>query len=95
MDALKRAWEMMMMPQNQLPPLSLKYYKHLEQKNGCCGEVFLTAFAIYAQCVENLLCNDSLYMASEIDRQWFRDNDNAIPKEIKYNDSEARDIDLE
>ena len=34
-----------------------------------CGEVYLTAFAAYAQCVEGLSCDDDGYKASDDARE--------------------------
>jgi hypothetical protein len=36
-----------------------------------CGEVFITAYAVYAQCAEGLSCEDDLYKARPEDREWF------------------------
>jgi hypothetical protein len=71
MDAVKRGMEMLYTPQNQLPPLAYEYARSLCQKIGMCGEVFLTAFAAYAQCVEGLECEDKGYEASDDAREWF------------------------
>lgn len=71
MDAVKRGMEMLFIPQNKLPPLAYEYARHLCNKLGMCGEVYLTAFAAYAQCVEGLGCDDDGYEASDEAVEWF------------------------
>ena len=73
MNAVERAQEMMLVPQSQLPSLALRYCEKMANENGMCGEVFLTAFAVYAQIVENLPCDDPLYAAAPADYRWFDD----------------------
>jgi hypothetical protein len=71
MDAVKRGMEMLYIPQNKLPPLAYEYARTLCNKLGMCGEVYLTAFAVYAQCVEGLECDDEGYKASDEAVDWF------------------------
>ena len=61
MNALERASEMMRMPMKDLPEVAVEYAKHLACRVGFCGEVLYTAWAVYAQMVENLPCDDPLY----------------------------------
>jgi len=79
--AEERGMEMMYIPMGKLPPLALEFAKQLCKQMGMCGEVLLTAWTVYAQCVEGLPCDDDLYMAREVDRQWFaeRQVDNPTP----------------
>lgn len=71
MNAVQRGVEMMNIKMGELPPLAVEFLRHLASKVGYCGEVCLTAFAVYAQCVEGLPCDDDLYEARPEDRQWF------------------------
>ena len=71
MDAVDRGIEMANTPMGKLPPLSIDFLRHLAGKVGMCGEVCITAFSVYAQCVEGLPCDDDLYAARPEDRQWF------------------------
>ena len=72
-NSLETAGKLMMTPQNQLPPLALEYAHHLCQQYGLCGEVFVTAFAHYAQAVRHEACKDSLYKIDAQGRQWFKE----------------------
>lgn len=73
--AEERGMEMMLIPMNQLPPLALKFGRHLCKQVGMCGEVLLTAWTVYAQCVEGLECKDALYQARPVDIEWFKNNE--------------------
>ena len=72
--AVTRALEMARIPMGMLPPLALKYAHELGRKYGLCGEVYLTAFAHYAQAVEKLKCSDSLYRIGKEGRAFFAAN---------------------
>jgi len=65
MTALERAQEMMTTPMGQLPIMAVLYARKLLSEVGVCGEVYLTAYAAYAQCVEGLACDDDLYKAQD------------------------------
>ena len=69
--AEERGMEMMFIPMGELPPLALKFLKKLCGEIGGCGETYLTAWTVYAQCVEGLSCNDDLYKARIEDIAWF------------------------
>lgn len=71
--AEERGMEMMTIPRGQLPYMSVIFAKHLCGQVGMCMEVLLTAYTVYAQCVEGLKCTDDLYIARNVDRDWFRD----------------------
>lgn len=71
MDAVDRATQMMVVPKNQLPPLALEFARKMCREVGMCGETYITAYAIYAQCVEGLPCDDALYAARDADVAWF------------------------
>ncbi len=69
--AEERGMEMMRIPMGQLPPLALEFAKHLCSQVGMCMEILLTAYTVYAQCVEQLECTDDLYLARPQDKDWF------------------------
>ncbi len=71
LTAEQRGSEMMLTPMNQLPPLAIEFAKQLCRRVGMCAETLLTAWTVYAQCVEKLPCTDSAYRASEWDKEWF------------------------
>jgi hypothetical protein len=62
MDALQRASEMMRIPMKDLPEIAIEYAKHLCNRVGMCMEALYTAWAVYAQIVEKLPCDDFLYI---------------------------------
>lgn len=62
--ALDRAQEMMCIPQGQLPIEALELAYYMCRDLGGCGEVFLTAYAIYAQVVEKYPEKDKGYHVS-------------------------------
>ena len=71
-DAVRRGMELLVTPMNQVPPLAIEFARNLARESGgMCGEVFVTAYSVYAQCVEGCECNDQLYMARPQDREWF------------------------
>lgn len=70
-DAVKRGVELATVPMKDVPPLAIEFLRHLARKVGMCGEVCITAFAVYAQCVEGLPCDDDLYRARPEDIEWF------------------------
>lgn len=74
-SAMDRAYEMFTTPMNKLPPLAIKFLQYQVSKLMYCGEVALTSFAIYAQIVEGLECDNKLYKADEEDRKWFRERE--------------------
>jgi len=73
--AEKRGQEMMFIPMCDLPPLAVKFAKHMGKEFGLCGEVFLTTWIVYAQCVEKLECTNEFYIPLAKNIQWFKDND--------------------
>ncbi len=64
---------MLQVPMNTLPPLALEFARKLCREVGGCIETYMTAYAVYAQLVENLPCDDSLYQARTADVEWFKD----------------------
>ncbi len=70
--AVERACEMMLIPIRDLPPLAYKFARKLMSEVGMCGETYLTAYAVYAQCIEKLPCDDNLYQARPCDIEWFK-----------------------
>ena len=73
MNAVERGSEMMTIPIGQLPPLAVEFAKSLCKEFGGCGEVLMTAWCVYAQCVEGLPCDDDLYLSRPVDVQWFKE----------------------
>ena len=69
--AEERGMEMMHIPTGQLPPIALDFGNKMCHEMGMCGEVLLTAWTVYAQCVEGLECTDVAYEASPSDVKWF------------------------
>lgn len=69
--AEERGKEMMHIPIRNLPPLARDFANHLCNQVGMCMETLLTAWTVYAQCVEGLQCTDELYKARDIDKEWF------------------------
>jgi len=72
MTAEQRGMEMLSIPMKDLPPLAWEFCRHLQSQVGLCIETCLTAYTVYAQCVERLPCTDDLYMARSVDKEWFR-----------------------
>lgn len=71
-NAVNRAMELMTVPMKDLPPLAIEFMRLLSSEVGYCMETCITAYAAYAQCVENLPCDDYLYEAREKDKKWFK-----------------------
>jgi hypothetical protein len=70
-DAVERGIQLATTPMKDVPLLAREFLWHLAKKVGMCGEVCITAFAVYAQCVEGLPCDDDLYLARPEDIEWF------------------------
>jgi hypothetical protein len=68
-NARDRGTEMLKIPMNELPPLAVSYAKFLCRKYGMCGEIMLTAWCHYAECVEG--CKPSNDVAYQADDQAF------------------------
>jgi hypothetical protein len=62
--AVARGIEMLRIPMGNLPQTALVYAGCLCLRVGMCIEVLLSAYATYAQIVENLSCDDDLYLAT-------------------------------
>ncbi len=72
MNASNRADKLMLTPMKDVPAPAIAYAKHLGNKYGICGEVYMTAFAHYAECFEGAeKSNDSLYVANDEARAFF------------------------
>lgn len=72
-SAEQRGMQMMSVPIKDLPPVAVDFCHKLCRELGGCLEVYLTAWTVYAQCVEGLKCSDDLYKARDVDVAWFRD----------------------
>jgi hypothetical protein len=70
--AIKRAVQLMGLPVNQIPIPAVLYAAWLCNKYGMCGEVFMTAYCVYAQIAEGLSVeDDALYGINETIRaEW-------------------------
>jgi hypothetical protein len=73
LTAEQRGRQMMEAKLKDLPPLAVEFCQHLCHESGGCMETFLTAWTVYAQCVEGLECSDDLYHARPQDIAWFRE----------------------
>jgi hypothetical protein len=94
-SAEERGMQMMATPMKDIPPLAMAYARHLGQKFGMCGEVFLTAWCHYAQAIENLPCSDDLYKMDGISREWFEANAPAYGEMVaKHDIPEPKPTDL-
>lgn len=71
MTAEMRASELMGTLIKDVPDLARQYLRKLTSELGISGEVIFHAYSVYAQCVENLTCEDSLYRASPEEKKWF------------------------
>ena len=72
MTAEERARELLFKTKTcDLPKLARAYLDYLSGNVGACGEVYLTAYAHYAQAVEKLSCTDEMYEIDEDGRRWF------------------------
>jgi hypothetical protein len=70
--AIRRAVELMKMPVSQIPIPAILYAAWLCNRYGMCGEVFMTAYCVYAQIAEGLSVeDDALYSINETIRaEW-------------------------
>ena len=73
MNAIERGQQLLTTKVRDVPTLAIKFANHLgREAGGGCIEVYLTAFAVYAHCAENLPCDDELYTARPQDVEWFK-----------------------
>ena len=70
-DTMARAHELMEMKRWRLPYACFMYAQHLCREMGMCMEVLLTAYAHYANYLEELPCDDEAYAVTESGRQFF------------------------
>lgn len=56
--AIARAVQMMSLPTSQVPIPAILYAAWMCNKYGLCGEIFMTAYAVYAQISEGLSVED-------------------------------------
>ncbi len=75
-----RAHAMMVVPMRDNPPLAYKYAHYLCTEVGGSLEVYLTAWAHYAQAIEGLACDanpegcERWYVLDDRGREWFEKN---------------------
>ena len=91
MNAVERGIQLATTPMKDVPLLAREFLVHLTNQVGACSETCITAFAVYAQCVEGLPCNDSLYTARPQDRDWFATRGVTFPAPPTLTDEE-RDV---
>ena len=91
MNASNRADKLMLTPMNDVPEPAIAYAKYLGKKYGMCGEVYMTAFAHFAECYEGAEKSvDNLYVADNEARAFFSGYRAAIMVECdKLNKREA------
>lgn len=73
-NAVDRAMELMSIKTKDLPPLALEWRNELCRTYGGCMEVCISAFAEYAQAVEGLPCDNSLYVLTPAAEQFFKEH---------------------
>lgn len=86
--AMERAHQLMKTPHSQSPHWAVLYADAQQDRYGLCCEVLLTAYAHYAQCVENLDCNDDNYQAGKEAKAWFDALSDAVSDPDRYRDGE-------
>ena len=72
-ETMQRANELMYMPRWQLPYACFMYAKYLCGRMGMCGEVLLTAYAHYANYMEERHCGDPAYAADALAKNYFEE----------------------
>ena len=77
MDALDRAYQLIRVSTQNLPPLAGEFMKIFCMKCACL-EVVISAYAIYAQLEEGCPCRDDLYIPREEDKVLFFKVKNAL-----------------
>ena len=72
--ALDKAYEMMLIPIDDLPKEATEFLKYLSDKMGYCAEVCLTAFTYYNQAILNMPCNNEQYIIPDTEDglKWFK-----------------------
>ncbi len=72
MNASNRADKLMLTPMKYVPAPAIAYAEYLGKKYGMCGEVYMTAFAHFAECYEGAEKSvDNLYVADNEARAFF------------------------
>lgn len=82
-DALDRARELLRTKQGELPPGCIAGARYLGNQMGVCLEVYLTAFAWYAQYAEKLPCHAQEYRFTG-DSGWINAVEPHIPGTTKF-----------
>ncbi len=70
---MSRSQELMEMKRWKLPYAAFKYAEALCDKYGMCCEVLLTAYAHYANYMEDLPCDEEAYEVDLFGRNFFED----------------------
>lgn len=50
---------------SDIPAKATAYARHIVHQSAACSEVFLTAYAHYAQIEEGLTCDDEMYAVTD------------------------------
>lgn len=61
---LERGMQLMLVPIGQLPVMAWGIKQAISSRLGCCGEVCLTAYCIYAEVMEGYEAKDIEYAAA-------------------------------
>lgn len=70
MDAVQQAVKMMRIPRNELPTKALAFSQFLSYKLALCGEVMITAFAVYLQHEEGAVTEEVAYHKDSFASDW-------------------------
>lgn len=71
MQSIERAWQLMKSPRAEWPPVAAAYLRFVTQKVGACAEVYLTAFAQYAEAMEHCAPTPGYALANDDDARTF------------------------
>lgn len=81
--ALERGQEMMNMKMNHIPVVARDHLEYISRQIGMCMEVCLTVYTIYAQIVEDLPCDDELYIPDNDAISWYKNRGFEYKKKTK------------
>ena len=70
-SAEENAGEMLRVPMNELPEVSVGFLRFISKKIGICLETCFTAYVYYSVAVLGLECENDSYIHSEWMREWW------------------------
>ena len=70
-SAEENAGEMLRVPMNELPDVSVEFLNFISKKIGICLETCFTAYVYYSVFVLNMKCIDDSYIHSEWMNEWW------------------------